>query len=67
MDYNPANQQLLRWYIKCYHSLNDTMLLDMIKQQVQNKIYIKDLDNEQYKTLYPSSKKYPQFNDFRRI
>ena len=37
MDFNPANQQLLRWYGKCYHSLNDTMLLDMIKPQVQNK------------------------------
>ena len=37
MDINPANQQLLRWYGKCYHSLNETMLLDMIKPQVQNK------------------------------
>ena len=24
MDFNPANQQLLRWYGKCYHFLNDT-------------------------------------------
>ena len=38
MDFNPANQQLLRWYGKCYHSLNDTMLLDTIKPQVQNKL-----------------------------
>ena len=30
-------KQLLRWYGKCYHFLNDTMLLDMIKMQVQNK------------------------------
>ena len=31
MDFNPANQQLLR-----YHFLNETMLLDMIQKQVQN-------------------------------
>ena len=39
MDFNPANQQLLQLYGKCYHSLNDTMLLDMIKPQIQNKMY----------------------------
>ena len=37
MDFSPANQQLLRSYGKCYHFLSDTMLLDMIKKQVQNK------------------------------
>ena len=36
MDFNPANQ-LLRWYGKGYHFLNETMLLDMIRTQVQNK------------------------------
>ena len=39
MDFNPANQQLLRWYGKGYHFLNETMLLDMIQTQVQNKMY----------------------------
>ena len=37
MDFNPANQQLLRWYGNSYHFLNDAMLLDMIQTQVQNK------------------------------
>ena len=37
MDFNPTNQQLLRWYVKGYDFLNDTMLLDMIQTQVQNK------------------------------
>ena len=37
MDFNPANQQLQGWYGKGYHFLNDTMLLDMIQTQVQNK------------------------------
>ena len=36
MDFNPANQQLLRWYGKGYHFLNETMLLGMIQTQVQN-------------------------------
>ena len=39
MDFNSANRQLLRWYRKCYHSLNDTMILDMRKPQVKNKMY----------------------------
>ena len=38
MDFNLANQQLLQWYGKGYHFLNNTMLLDMIQTQVQNKI-----------------------------
>ena len=37
MYFNPANHQLLRWYGKGYHFINDTMLLDMIHTQVQNK------------------------------
>ena len=40
MDFNPANQQLLRWYGKGYHFLNDTMRLDMTQTQVQNKQHI---------------------------
>ena len=37
MDYNPANKQLLGWYGKGYHFLNDAMFLDMMQTQVQNK------------------------------
>ena len=35
MDFNPANQQLLWLYRKCYHFLDDIMLLDMIETEVQ--------------------------------
>ena len=33
IEFSVANQQLLLWYGKGYHFLNDTMLLDMIQTQ----------------------------------
>ena len=44
MDFNLANQQLLRWYGKGYHFLNETMLLDMILTQVQNKKHLRHIE-----------------------
>ena len=33
MDFNPANQQLLQWYINCYHFLNEIIVIDLAEIQ----------------------------------